>query len=223
MRPTTTSRIEASIEILDRCPASAGIMSNNCLILARLLLFLHLRLFCTGFCFDSSSATTCLLFLIWIDDRARGYGLHSKKYCTCYPTRSPWSILRLLWVDDDDDDDELMMRLWLRMLQAINSYRRGSKSTEVYLSQVVEIMKKLDTDRNGVLSREEFVRGCANDPDIAKLLLGGIKPWHSLIEWLTACRYVPTRPHEPPLTPRWWSAPAPYPIYGPFCPFSYPG
>jgi len=62
------------------------------------------------------------------------------------------------------------------MLQAINSYRRGSKSTEVYLSQVVEIMKKLDTDRNGVLSREEFVRGCANDPDIAKLLLGGIKP-----------------------------------------------
>jgi len=64
------------------------------------------------------------------------------------------------------------MRLWL--LQALYAYRKGSRQTDVYLSQVVDIMRRLDTDRNGVLSREEFIRGCMNDPEIAKLLLGGI-------------------------------------------------
>jgi len=75
-----------------------------------------------------------------------------------------------------------MMRL--RMLQALYSYRRGSKDSkpsDVYLSQVVEIMRRLDTNRNGVLSKDEFVRGCLNDPEIAELLLGGIKPRQSLI------------------------------------------
>ena len=40
-------------------------------------------------------------------------------------------------------------------------------------------MRKLDTDRDGVLSREEFVRGCANDPEIAEMLLGGLAPGRS--------------------------------------------
>lgn len=63
----------------------------------------------------------------------------------------------------------------LRLLQAVYAYRRGSKSTDVYLSKVVEIMRRLDTNRNGVLSKDEFVRGCMNDPEISELLLGGIK------------------------------------------------
>ena len=59
-------------------------------------------------------------------------------------------------------------------MQALNAYRRTS--TDVYLSQVVEIMRKLDTDRDGVLTREEFVRGCANDPEISAMLLGALAP-----------------------------------------------
>ena len=62
----------------------------------------------------------------------------------------------------------------LRLLQALYAYRKESRPSDVYLSQVVEIMRRLDTNRNGVLSKEEFVRGCMNDHEIAKLLLGGL-------------------------------------------------
>ena len=71
---------------------------------------------------------------------------------------------------------------WLRIgycgrcVQAVNSFRRTS--TDVYLSQVVEIMRKLDTDRDGVLTREEFVRGCANDPVVANMLIGSVVRGH---------------------------------------------
>lgn len=63
----------------------------------------------------------------------------------------------------------------LLCIQTMSAYRRDStRASDVYLSQVVEIMRKLDTDRDGVLSREEFVRGCLNDPEIAETLLGGL-------------------------------------------------
>jgi len=62
--------------------------------------------------------------------------------------------------------------------QAVNAYRRTSTEREVYLSQVVEIMRRLDTDRDGVLTRDEFVRGCSNDPEIAEMLLGTITRGH---------------------------------------------
>jgi len=65
-----------------------------------------------------------------------------------------------------------IIRLWL--FQALYAYGKGSRPSDVYLSQVVEIMRRLDTNRNGVLSKDEFVRGCMSDPEIAKLLLGGI-------------------------------------------------
>jgi len=59
--------------------------------------------------------------------------------------------------------------------QAVSLYGRRA-SSDVYLSQVVEIMRKLDTDRDGVLTRHEFVHGCSNDPEIASMLLGGLAP-----------------------------------------------
>lgn len=59
--------------------------------------------------------------------------------------------------------------------QALYTYRRGSTPSDVYLSQVMDIMRKMDEDRDGVLSKAEFIRGCMNDPEIKRTLLDGIR------------------------------------------------